>query len=49
MCENSNATTSLSQLCHTPCFQVGYWLSAQVFLQGTLKNLLGEECLASPS
>lgn len=48
-CEKSNATTSLSQLCHTPCFKVGYWLSAQVFLQGTLKNLWGEECFASPS
>lgn len=40
-CHNS----SVSAVSHT----VGYWLSARVFLQGTLKNLQGEECFASSS
>lgn len=29
MCQNGNAITSLSWLCHASCFKVGYWLMAQ--------------------
>lgn len=34
-----NVRTSLSQLCYSPCFKVGYWLAAAgVFLQGALQD-----------